>query len=303
MNQVWLIGSVVADVIIHIDHLPTREDDLSIQSQTMRLGGCAFNASDCFRHLQIPYHLLCPVGTGLYGDFVAAQLKKLEIPILIRRNQPNGCCYCFVEKDGERTFLSHHGTEYRFTKEMLSEFPIQKDDAIYISGLEIEETTGQVIIDFLQSKEPTLLLFAPGPRIRFISQEKWHAVLSLHPVLHLNENEALYISQTTAYPQAARFLYEQTQAPVIITLGHKGAYCFDGKEDIFVASKHLAHVRDTIGAGDSHAGMCLYGLLQKWPMKKILKYANQYAAAVVECEGGQITEERFRQLKEKEKWK
>ena len=302
MRKIWVIGSIVADVIIHIDHLPTKEEDLSIQSQTLQLGGCAFNASDCLKHLQAPYHLLCPVGRGIYGDFVATELEKRNIPILIRQNEDNGCCYCFVEKDGERTFLAHHGTEYLFSQEMLAKFPITKDDAVYISGLEIEETTGWNIINFLKERKPALLFFAPGPRIACITKDKWEALLNLQPVLHLNENEALKISGQPSYQQAGQWLHAKTKAPVIITLGQKGAYCYQDNEEIFIQASPVKQLIDTIGAGDNHAGMCLYGLFEKWPMKKILTRANQYAAAVVECAGGQLTEARFQELIKKEKW-
>lgn len=303
MATTWFIGSVVADVIIRIDHLPRRQEDLSVLAQTMQLGGCAYNASDCFRHLDSSYHLLCPVGTGLYGDFVRTSLKKRGIEILISTKEANGCCYCFVEKDGERTFLANHGAEYFFSQEILQTFKINQEDSVYISGLEIEESTGQVIIDYLKLIKPQQILFAPGPRLMHISKEKWEAILALHPILHLNQEEACLVTGFNQVEKAAQALWQKTHAPVIITCGPSGAYGKDATQQVFVPAKKVEHLRDTIGAGDNHAGMCLYGFRQHWPLTKILEKANQYSAAVVSIEGGQLSDWQFEQLLGKEKFK
>ena len=54
MKKIAVIGSCVADVILQIPHLPGRQEDINITSQTLSLGGCAFNAAhmlSCFRYL------------------------------------------------------------------------------------------------------------------------------------------------------------------------------------------------------------------------------------------------------------
>lgn len=293
MATAWFIGSVVADIIIHLDHLPQREEDLSVISQSMQLGGCAFNASDCFRHLQAPHQLLCPVGTGIYGEFVHSELRKRQIEMPLQSSEANGCCYCFVEKDGERTFLSHHGAEYRLQQSELEKFPIKQEDYLYISGLEIEEESGLEVIRFLQQKQPKHLFFAPGPRLKHISQAKWQMLFALHPILHLNEAEALALTEAKSYQEASQILYAHTQAAIIITMASQGSCFYDGSTLTYQPAYPVSEVVDTIGAGDNHAGMCLYGLIAGWTPKEILTKANHYAAAIIQCSGGQMTAEKF----------
>ena len=55
MKKVLVIGSTVADIIINVDYLPTTAQDIHIKSQTLALGGCAYNVSDMIRHFIIPY--------------------------------------------------------------------------------------------------------------------------------------------------------------------------------------------------------------------------------------------------------
>ena len=152
MKKALIIGSTVVDVIVNlVDSLPTTGEDVHVRSQHMSLGGCAYNVSDSVRHFQIPYILFSPVGTGVYGYFVREELKKKGISNPIPSpDMDNGCCYCFVEKSGERTFISYHGAEYLFQKDWFNLIDTEEIDSVYICGLEIEETTGSNVVEFLQ---------------------------------------------------------------------------------------------------------------------------------------------------------
>ena len=134
MKKILLIGSTVADIIINLDHLPTTSADVNIVSQEMPRGGCAYNVSNMIHLFEVPYRLFSPVGTGLYGDFVRNQLaaKGLASP-MPTPDQANGCCYCFVEEGGERTFVCDHGAEYLFYKEWFDTLKMEKS-AAFISA-------------------------------------------------------------------------------------------------------------------------------------------------------------------------
>ena len=103
MKKILVIGSTVVDVIINLDHLPRTAEDVNVSGQQMAMGGCAYNASEILRNFDVPYILFSPVGTGVYGDFVRAHLAEEGImPVIPTPDRENGCCYCFVEKGGER---------------------------------------------------------------------------------------------------------------------------------------------------------------------------------------------------------
>ena len=80
----------------------------------------------------------------------------------------NGCCYCLVDENGERTFLSVHGAEYTFNHEWMENIDISQISMIYVCGLEIEEPTGDDLISWLEQHRGPQIFFAPGPRIRQI---------------------------------------------------------------------------------------------------------------------------------------
>lgn len=162
MKKVLIIGSTVVDIIVNlVDSLPKQERTFHIRSQHMSLGGCAYNVSDSVRHFQVPYILFSPVGQGVYGHFVREELKKRGISSPIPSpDAENGCCYCFVEKSGERSFVSYHGAEYLFEKRMVRPVDVSEIDSVYICGLEIEEKQVSTLLNFWK-KIPSSLYSLP----------------------------------------------------------------------------------------------------------------------------------------------
>ena len=190
MKKILVIGSTVVDVIINLEeYLPKTGQDVHIRSQQMSLGGCAYNTSDIIRHFGVPYIPFFPVGKGAYGDFVKNHLAMRGITSPIPTpDSENGCCYCFVEEDGERTFISYHGAEYRFERSWFDTLDASSIGSVYICGLEIEESTGENIVDYLEQHPEFTVFFAPGPRLEKIHPELMKRVFALNPILHLNED-------------------------------------------------------------------------------------------------------------------
>lgn len=293
MKPALIIGSTCVDVIINLDHLPKTEENLHPTSQTMALGGCAYNVAYMMRLLHAPHTFISPVGTGAYGDFVENQMKKQNIPITVRvPDQENGCCYCLVEATGERTFLSLHGAEYTFQKSWMAPYSASNYDLAYVCGLEIEEPTGIQLIEYLEEHKTLTVCYAPGPRGINISQEKNSRIMALHPILHVNEQEALALSGRKNLEDAARILWQKTENTVIITSGAKGAFCLEKDGDAYmVPSVPVTKTGDTIGAGDAHIGTILACLTMDIPLSKAIAYANQVSAAVVSVHGASLPPE------------
>ncbi len=241
------------------------------------MGGCAWNVSTVFRQLQLPYTLFSPIGKGFYGDFVKAQFQKNHVPVFIETSQKNGCCYCVVDKQGERTFLCEHGAEYVFHKEWFTQLDMSLYQAIYICGLDIEEDHKQVIYQFLKQYPHHTLYFAPGPRLFKISQQAMHNILSLHPILHLNKQEILTYTHQNDLENACKILYTKTQQPIIVTLGQEGCYFYNQTQNFYIPTQKVP-VFNTNGAGDTHLGAIMAYRIQGDNWKQSLQKANDMAA-------------------------
>ena len=296
MKKVLVIGSTVVDVVINLPHLPTTGEDVNVLSQSMSLGGCAYNVFAAARHFQVPALLFSPVGTGTYGDYVRRRLARQGIVSPIPTpDLDNGCCYCFVEDSGERTFICHHGAEYLFQEEWFSLLNLEEFDSVYLCGLEVEEATGDNLIAFLERNPRLQIYFAPGPRIAQIPAGRMERLLDLGPVLHLNEEESIAASGAETVEAAAECLSRRTGSSVVVTLGARGAYVWDGGAGALVGGVKARQV-DTIGAGDAHAGAMIACRQMGCSLVEAVARANRVAAAVVEVQGALLPEERFRSL-------
>lgn len=300
MKKILVIGSTVADIIINLDFLPTTAQDVHVKSQSMSLGGCAHNVADMIRHFGVPYTLFSPVGTGLYGDFVRNQLaaKGLASPMPTPA-MANGCCYCFVEESGERTFIVDHGAEYLFYKEWFDALNLSKLQCAYICGLEIEDKTGSTIVDFLE-ESGLPVFYAPGPRICLIDNGLMERIFALRPVLHLNEDEICRYTGCDTIAEAAAALYQKTHNTIIITNGANGAYYYDGYDNaeggaglVHVPPVPVSQIVDTIGAGDGHCGAVMAGLSMGLSMYDAIEKANAASSLVVSVKGGVLSDEEF----------
>lgn len=295
MKPSLVIGSSCVDVILNMDHLPVTAEDINPTGQTISVGGCAYNVAYMMRLLHAEHVFISPIGGGLFGDYVAGHFAQNGIPVTVRvPDKENGCCYCLVEKGGERTFLSYHGVEYTFEKSWMEPYPAGAFRYAYVCGLEVEEPTGENLVGYLEEHPELEILFAPGPRNAWIGKEKLDRMLALHPILHINEQEAAELSGEKEYRLAAEKLQSRTGNTVIVTLGAEGAYCLKKTgQDFLVPSEKAEHVADTIGAGDSHVGTVLACLTKGIGMEEAIRYANRVSAAVIQVKGASLPEERL----------
>lgn len=296
-KNIMVIGSTCVDIIINIDHLPKTEEDIHPSSQSLALGGCAYNVASMIKLFNAPLTLISPVGTGFYGDYVARELEKNGFPVAVHvPDRENGCCYCLVEAGGERTFMSYHGAEYTFRGEWMEPFSHTAYDMVYVCGLEIEEPTGMELIEYLERHPERELFYAPGPRGIRIGSEKTARLYALHPVLHINEPEAKSLSGCLSIEDAAEKLFSLTSNTVIITLGEKGTYCRERSGAAYYVDGVPSQVVDTIGAGDSHIGAVMASMSMGKSLKEAVCIANTAASAVVGVKGASLTKEEFERL-------
>ena len=293
MKRLLIIGSTCVDVILRLDHLPTTGEDMH-PVQRFAMGGCAFNVAQVPKAYDVDLRFVTPIGDhGVFSDFVRAHLGNAGFrgPITVPDSE-NGCCYCLVERSGERTFLSVHGVEYSFHAEYMDAFAGERFDYTYICGLEVEEKTGAELVAWLEAHPDIAgtVVYAPGPRGIEVEADRTERILAMHPILHLNEQEAQALAGVSdsenAILAAARALHAKTQNMVIVTRGADGVLWISADGSVHTAPSVPSTVVDTIGAGDSHCGAVLTGLTLGWTEEDTMRFANRIASEVVAQEGG-----------------
>lgn len=296
-----VIGAAIIDMILQVDRVPASGEDVLGRDLRTMVGGCAYNVAAALRNLSCEHDLCVPVGEGVHADIIKKELQKHGYPILIHEEEKdNGFCFCLVEKGGERTFITVQGIEGEFRKEWFDRIRIQEYGSIYLAGYQACGKNGKVMADWLSGLKEIEIYFAPGPVICDIEQGTMNRILAMHPILHLNEKELLDFTGEHTVGQGVKTLYRQNQNKIIVTLGSRGAICWDGSRMIKTPAVKTKVV-DTIGAGDSHIGAILGCISKGMSMEEAMETANKTAAAVVGVQGAVISKEEFEKKMEEYK--
>lgn len=281
------------DMLMKIEALPKSGEDVLCSESGIVIGGCAYNAANTLRNLESAADLCVPVGKGPYADMIRSELERCGYDILIQDDsQDNGYCLDLVEATGERTFITAQGIEGAFQKKWLDSLDMDQYDSIYVAGYQVCGQGGQAIEEWLCGHGDKQIFFAPGPVICSIDAAVMEQIFSVHPILHLNEKEAMDFTRAEDILDAVRELYGRTGNLVIVTRGEKGTVYYEGDELHTVPSVKTTVV-DTIGAGDSHIGAVIGGLKKGLGREESIRLANRVAAAVVSVQGPVMDKETF----------
>ena len=104
--------------------------------------------------------------------------------------------------------------------------------------------------------------------------------------LVLSRAFAAQISGESAPDRAARALWNNHRAVVVVTCGDAGAHAFDGSTDFHVAA-FPTQVVDTTGCGDVFHGVYAATLAWGWPLQTRLKWASAAASLKARHVGAQ----------------
>ncbi len=294
-----VIGAAIVDLMMQIDRLPKSGEDIPCHDTRTVVGGCAYNVANTLKNLNVSHDLCVPVGTGHFADIIrAGMLKSGYTPLIEDSTQDNGYCLSLIEQTGERTFITVQGSEGHFKPEWLDQIDIDNYDNIYIAGYQSCGESGQVISKWL-AQNPKLsskrIFFAPGPMITHIVPDILERLLSLRPILHLNEAEALDFTKCADAESAIKVLYNKNNNLLFVTLGKRGTLYYDGA-DLHAIVATPTTVVDTVGAGDSHIAAIIAGMSKGLPISQAVQLANQVASSIVGISGPVMDYEEFQKI-------
>ncbi|NLR10636.1 MULTISPECIES: PfkB family carbohydrate kinase [Lactobacillaceae] len=291
MSKALVLGAAFVDVVINVPRLPFSGGDVTGELKSYHVGGSAFNVYGAIRHSSQAAKLFVPVGVGQYADRVRKHLLDKKIPLSLPvSGADNGWDLSLVEPDGERSFLTIDGIEQQWDSSWFDRINMSDYHYIYVSGYELENSqSAQVILNALNHKsENTYVLFDTSPRIGQISAHVLKQILTDHVIVHCNADEVNQVMpEGESLTAKAQRIYSLTHSPVIVTLGGQGTYYYDGQVEETISAEKVT-VINTIGAGDTHCGGIIAGLMAGMSLRKSLEQANRLSAQVVQQESGSL---------------
>jgi sulfofructose kinase len=273
MDRVLCYGVLCVDQIVRTDTYPPPDDHARILEEGQFIGGEAANSAAILARLGVP--------VTLRGNFVGADergrffLKAVRaIPDLecsgigVKPGFQTPYAVIVSSRDGYRTIL---GSFSDMQSPTLNEVDFEG-----IGLLSVDPFLGAHALKAAESAK------ARGLPVLSIEVDPAGALAKICDVAI---NSAGFMRRhRTGKPEAmgARLL-EAGIETAVITEGADGCLVFDAKEGDFYQPAFDVSVADSTGAGDAFRAGFIYGHLQKWELRDVVRFAS--AVAALNCGG------------------
>ena len=278
MSDISILGIFVADISFSGDKIPSSGETILGDSYNIGPGGKGCNQAIAISRLGGKVSFISKLGNDNYGKLAINSLKKNNIDIsniIVSNKHKTGVAGIHVDRNtGKNAITVVRGAPESFTiKEINTN--IIKNSKIFLTQLEIPLNV--TLHCLKKAKEKGLInILNPAPACN-LSKDFFKVIDYFTP----NETEAEFytgikINNEKDAKKSAKKLINMGIKNVIITLGEKGLFYSNGKEEIYMKANRVKAI-DTTGAGDAFNGGFSFALLKGKKIKDCLKLANKIA--------------------------
>ncbi len=280
MSEITVLGIFVADISFSGPKIPSIGETILGKKYNVGPGGKGCNQAIAIARLGGNTNFVSKIGIDAYGELALKTLKKNKIStenIIQDSSQQTGVAGILVDQNtGKNAINVIVGAPSSLKiSEIEKKIDLIKRSKIFLTQLEIpKDVTLYCLKTAKENGCITILNPAPASKI---SKEFFNNIDFFTP----NETEAEFytgikITNEKEAKQAADILLNLGIKKIIITLGEKGLFYSDGKEEIYLKAIAVKAI-DTTGAGDAFNGGLAYGLSIEKPIKECLELANKVA--------------------------
>ena len=271
---VLVVGSVNVDLTVHAERLPAPGETVAGGRLERAGGGKGANQAVAAARAGAAVTLVGAVGEDDFGADALAELRAEGVGVeAVQRlaGFATGVALIVVDRDGGNQIAVASGANH----------------AVSAAHVGAAGRPGCVLASFELLDEPVLaaarlahdagcpLVVNPAPA-RLLPP----ALCELRPILTPNQHEAAELSGEHEPEDAAGALGARTGAPVVVTLGERGALVADGDGTALVPAPSVRAV-DTTGAGDTFNGVLAAGLASGGGLRAAVEAAVAAAAESV----------------------
>ena len=280
MSDISVLGIFVADISFSGPKIPAIGETILGNKYNVGPGGKGCNQAVAIARLGAKVNFISKIGKDAYGELALKTLTKNKInteSVIQNENLQTGVAGILVDKNsGKNAINVIVGAPSTFkVAEIDKHIDIIKNSKIFLTQLEVPK---DVTLHCLKTAKENgcLTILNPAPASE-ITKEFYSNIDYFTP----NETEAEFytgikITNEKEAKQAADKLINLGIKKIIITLGEKGLFYSDGKEEIYLQATPVKAI-DTTGAGDAFNGGLAFGLFKEKPIKECLELANKVA--------------------------
>ena len=281
MSKISVLGIFVADISFLANKIPSEGETILGENYNIGPGGKGCNQAIAIARLGGTVNFISKIGKDNYGQLAIETLKQNNIDtstIIESSDHQTGVAGIMVNsKTGNNAINVITGAPSTLTiDEVNKNLDKIKNSKIFLTQLEIPKDVTLYSLK-IAKRNKVLTILNPAPASE-ISKEFFNYIDYFTP----NETEAEFytgikIRNEKEAKEASTKLLNLGVKKVIITLGEKGLFYSDGKEDIYIKALDLKNVLDTTGAGDAFNGGLAFALSQNKPIEEALNLANKVA--------------------------
>jgi ribokinase len=285
-GRVVVVGSINVDLVLRLPRLPAPGETVLGGVLARQHGGKGANQAVAAAKAGAAAYLVGAVGAADGQDSVdALAAAGVDVSWIRRSGEPSGLAVVQVADDtGENQIAVAPGANAAVSADdvdlALSALELGPADVVVLS-CELPSAPLQLAADLARWAGARLVV-NPAPA------DADRADLLAGAVATPNERELAVLTGRAGGPAAegALALSNRTGAPVVVTLGARGALLASaGLLEHFAA--HVVRARDTTGAGDTLTGVLAAGLAQGHELRAAVQRAVAAAALAVTREGAQ----------------
>ncbi len=281
VGQVVVVGSINADYVVRIGHLPRPGETVAGGVLDIQPGGKGANQAHAAARLGVSVVMIGAVGTDAAGDGerAALQLAGVDVSALMQCRGPSGVAMILVDDAGENMIAVAPGANGQLSAEAVIAGLAGRLDSrpALLASLEVPLEAVAAAVRTAGSAGATVIINpAPGMQIP--------PDLLTGAVLTPNEGELrLLAPDTGSEDEAIAAVLSAGARAVVVTRGASGASLYEpGQPECRVPAPQVAVV-DTVGAGDAFNGALAAALSEGEDLLPSVRWA--VAAGAAACTG------------------
>jgi len=272
------LGLNAMDTICTIDRFPQSNTKTGIRSVRREPGGQVATAMATCVRLGLTTRYIGSVGNDDLGKAQIESLQRAgldtEFVRVVGGATTQFAVILLEEGIGERTILWHHDSALNYPANGLQREMITSGRILHLDGCDSEAAL-QAARWAREAGIPVVI------DIDELYDDSTEELLRNVDYLIAAEEFGQRVFGDLAPNEAARALADRYGCRVVgLTLGDRGVVLMENGRLVRSPSFKVP-VADTTGAGDVFHGAFIYGLLQKWELEEIARFAN--AAAALKC--------------------
>ena len=288
-KSIIVVGSSNTDMIIQLDRIPRPGETILGGEFVTAPGGKGANQAVGAARAGGNVTFIARVGQDIFGEQAIAGFVKdgINVNYVFRdKIAPSGVALIFVAKDGENSIAVAGGANGRLSStDVMKAKKVFASASVLVMQLETPLETLQTAAE-LAAKTGVRVILNPAPA-RPLPDKLLRHVSIITP----NETEAelltgIKVKDETSAAKAAAKLRARGVQTVILTLGARGAFIADAKQNQLVPGFKVKAV-DTTAAGDIFNGALTVALAEGQSLNQAVRFANAAAALSVTRMGAQ----------------